>query len=184
MGGTENTPNVIATTQHTNTTETRHKLTTTRHRNTLQRELQATATPTQCHRNRCTSSAAPQWPKVSNETQIISFPDLHSLSSPWTDGAKSSCRVILSHLLSLQNKLIHADVFTSRGQSEKSHAQFGGFTTAHSTNIFLPLSARWRLFRLLFSSHNPTFLQWLVYYECHEPWGISGFYLSVFSILP
>lgn len=94
---------------------------------------------------------------------VIALPDTLPLLSPQTGTAKSFCSVLLSHLLSLQNKLIHADAFTSRRCTEKSHP--GDFTTSLSQYRPLspPLSECWQFFRLLCSSHDPTYLPWLVF---------------------
>lgn len=74
-------------------------------------------------------------------TPVIALPDAPSLLCPQTGTAKSFCSVLLSHLLSLQNKLIHVGVFTSRGRAEKSHPCLGTSPLLpHCTDPFPPLS--------------------------------------------
>lgn len=142
------------------TSQNRHKLTTTRHTNTIiPWELQASATLPQHHSKQLhfihSSTPTNSFPRI----PVISLPDALPLLSPQTGTAKSFCSVLSSHLLSLQNKLIRADVFTSRGCTEKSHPQLG------TPSLYQPLphlSESRQLFRLLCSSHNPTFLPRLV----------------------
>lgn len=150
---------------HNVLSQNRHKLTTTRHTNTIiPWELWASATLPQHHRNSCTSSTAQHQLTVSHVSiPGIPLPDTLPLLSPQRGTAKSFCSVLLSHLLSLQNKLIRADVFTSRWYTEKSHPYLRTSPPLpHCTNPF-PTSQCWQLFRLLCSSHNPTFLPWLVF---------------------
>lgn len=120
----ENTPNVTATTQCTDTTET--------DTNSLQQDIQT-------HYNgnyrlvllhHIAAEAAALHPQLDTNWQFPMNPNYcisRSTSTPilLTGSAKSFYWVLFSHLLSLQNKLIHADVFTSRGCSEKSSTLWG-----------------------------------------------------------
>lgn len=139
--------------------------------NSLQPDIQ-----TQYHGNyelvllyHSTTETAALHPQLNTDQRFPMYPSycitsMLPLLSPQTGTAKSFCSVILSHLLSLQNKLTHADVFTSRWCTEKSHPHLGTSPPLpHCTDPFPPLSECLQLFRLLCSSHNPAFLPWLVF---------------------
>lgn len=161
--GTEDTLNTMASAQCTDTTEQ----TQTHYNQTYKHNTMGTTSW-----GYSTTAPQKQLRFIHPSTQTNSFPCIPVIAlphtfpflSPQTGTAKSFCSVLLSHLLSLQNKLIRADVFTSRGWTEKSHPHLGTSPPLPPVpSPFPTLSECWQLFRLLCRSQNRTFLPWQVF---------------------